>query len=42
LPDLVGRQRDTLGVNWTKVAMTPDWASANSARYAAIAARTCN
>ena len=30
------------GVNWTKVAMTPDWASANSALYAAIAARTCN
>ena len=30
------------GVNWTKVAMTPDWASANSALYAAIAARTCS
>jgi hypothetical protein len=30
------------GVNWTKVAMTPDWASANAALYAAIAARTCN
>ena len=30
------------GVNWTKVAMTPDWASVNSALYAAIAARTCN
>jgi hypothetical protein len=30
------------GVNWTKIAMTPDWASAYSALYAAIAARTCN
>jgi hypothetical protein len=30
------------GVNWTKVAITPDWASAYSALYAAIAARTCN
>jgi hypothetical protein len=30
------------GVNWTKVAVTPDWASAYSALYAAIAARTCN
>jgi hypothetical protein len=30
------------GVNWTKVAITPDWASADSALYAAIAARTCN
>jgi hypothetical protein len=29
------------GVNWTKVAITPDWASAYSALYAAIAARTC-
>ena len=30
------------GVNWTKVAMTPDWASADSALYAAISARICN
>jgi hypothetical protein len=30
------------GVNWTKVAMTPDWPSAYSALYAAIAARACN
>jgi hypothetical protein len=30
------------GVNWSKVAITPDWASADSALYAAIAARTCN
>jgi len=30
------------GVNWTKVAMTPDWASANSALYAAIASRICD
>jgi hypothetical protein len=30
------------GVNWTKLAVTPDWASAYSALYAAIAARTCN
>jgi hypothetical protein len=30
------------GVNWTKVAITPDWASAYSSLYAAIAARTCN
>jgi hypothetical protein len=30
------------GVNWTKVAITPDWASAYSAMSAAIAARTCN
>jgi hypothetical protein len=30
------------GTNWTKVAITPDWASANAALYAAIAARTCN
>jgi hypothetical protein len=30
------------GVNWTKVAITPDWASAYSALHAAIAARTCN
>jgi hypothetical protein len=30
------------GVNWTKLAITPDWASADSALYAAIADRTCN
>jgi hypothetical protein len=30
------------GVNWTKIAMTPDWPSAYSALYAAIAARACN
>ena len=30
------------GVNWTKIAVTPDWASAYSVLYAAIAARTCN
>jgi len=30
------------GVNWSKVAITPDWASAYSALYAAIAARACD
>ena len=30
------------GVNWTKLAITPDWASANSALYAAIADGACN
>ncbi len=29
------------GVNWTKAAITPDWASAYSALYAAIATRAC-
>jgi hypothetical protein len=30
------------GVGWTKLALTPDWASADSALSAAIAERTCN
>ena len=30
------------GVNWTKLAITPDWASANSALNAAIANGACN
>ena len=30
------------GVDWTKLALTPDWASADSALYAATAAGACN
>jgi hypothetical protein len=30
------------GDSWTKIAITPDWQSAEAARQAAIANRTCN